>query len=86
MKVRTLWQKAFWSSRLAWWSHTPRTVLLVVEIKLGEKFGGQAYSRGKADQNTREELLAQNLFYFCPPQTTGLFCAVPGDWILQLQG
>lgn len=78
--------------RLAWWPHPQRTVLfcqsfsLVVEINLGKKFGGQACSRGKADQNTTEELLAQNLtILFLPPQTTGLFCAVPGHWSLQLR-
>lgn len=78
--------------RLAWWPHPQRTVvfcqsfLLVVEINLGKKFGGQACSRGKADQNTTEELLAQNpTILFSPPQTTGLFCAVPGHWSLQLR-
>lgn len=56
------------------WPHPQRTVLfcqsflLVVEINLGKKFGGQACSRGNADQNTTEELLAQNLtILFLPP-------------------
>lgn len=62
---QNLWQwQTFQSSKLTQRPHTQRTVLfcqsfsLVVEINLGEKYGGQTCSRGKADQNTKEALLA----------------------------
>ena len=61
--------------------------LLVVEINLGGKFGGHAFSKGETNQNTSETLSAQNLtILFLSPQIIGHFCSVPGDWTLQLRG
>lgn len=64
-----------------------RSFFLVVEINLGGKFGGHAFSKGETNQNTSEALSAQNLtILFLSPQITGHFCSVPGDWPLQLCG
>lgn len=87
MKVRPLWQwKSLQSFGLAQRPQNQKAVLfwrsffLVVEINLGGKFGGHAFSKGETNQNTSEALLAQNLtILFLSPQTTGHFRAVSGD-------
>ena len=85
--------ESLWSSGLAQGPQNQKAVLfwrsffLVVEINLGGKFGGHAFSKGETNQNTSETLSAQNLtILFLSPQITGHFCSVPGDWTLQLCG